>query len=219
MPLVETAGNLPSSYYCRTTSCVENPQATAMDALKVGDLRLLSDLLSDEGNTVDPDQEYPAETFKTLLQVAVEAGRSEAVKILLAGGARADHYNSALKLTPVHVAAMTGDNNLLALLLTSCSTPGLDLKDRAGRTALHQAVSLGHLDCVRALCQRGASVNLTDNKGGQTPLHLAASAANYDLVRLLLSYGAALRSDTEAVIRKNFSSVVRQLFVKSPSIV
>ena len=87
LPLVETASPLPSSYYCRTASCVENPQATAMDALKAGDLRLLSDLLSEEGDRVEPDQHYPGETFKTLLQVAVEAGYTEAVKILLAGGA------------------------------------------------------------------------------------------------------------------------------------
>ena len=203
---METASPLPSSYYCRTTSCVENPQATAMDALKAGDLRLLSDLLSEEGNSVDPDQEYPGETFKTLLQVAVEAGYTEAVKILLAGGARADHYNSALKLTALHVAARTGDPTVLALLLTSSSTAGLDLKDRAGRSALHQAVSLGHLECARALCQRGASVNLTDNKGGRSPLHLAASAAHYDLVKLLLSYGAVLHGDSETLIRNNFSA-------------
>ena len=116
---METASPLPSSYYCRTTSCVENPQATAMDALKAGDLRLLSDLLSEEGDRVEPDQQYPGETFKTLLQVAVEAGYTEAVKILLAGGARADHYNSALKLTALHVAARTGDPSVLALLLSS----------------------------------------------------------------------------------------------------
>ena len=50
---METASPLPSSYYCRTASCVENPQATAMDALKAGDLRLLSALLSEEGDRVE----------------------------------------------------------------------------------------------------------------------------------------------------------------------
>ena len=202
---METAGPLASSYYCRTTSCVENPQATAMDALKAGNLRLLSDLLSEEGGRVEVDQQYPGQTFKTLLQVAVEAANTEAIKILLAGGARTDHYNSALQLTALHVAATVGDPAVLALLLPSCSAAGLDLKDRAGRSALHLAVSRGSLECCRALCQRGASVNLTDNKGGRTPLYLAASNAHYDLVRLLLSYGAALDGDTESLIRTKFS--------------
>ena len=201
MPLVETG--LTSSY-CRTTSCVEDPQATALDALKAGDLRLLADLLSEEAAGLDPDKQYTAESFKTLLHLAVEGGQTEAVKILLAGGARPDHYNSALKMTAIHVAAMKGDNKTLEVLLTYSRT-GLDLKDRSGRTALHQAVSLGHDDCARSLCHAGAGVSLTDNKGGQTPLLLAAAAGNYQLVSLLLSYGASLQAEEETVIRSRFS--------------
>ena len=91
-------------------------------------------------------------------------------------------------------------------LLLLHSTAGLDMKDRTGRTALHQAVSQGHLDCARTLCERGADVNLTDNKGGQTALLIAASAGSYELVRLLLSYGASLGGGAETVIRSKFSA-------------
>ena len=202
MPLVETG--LAASY-CRTTSCVEDPQATALDALKAGDLRLLADLLSEEEGAVEADKQYPTESFKTLLHLAVEDGKTEAVRILLAGGARPEHYNTALKMTALHVAAMKGNNSVLELLL-SYSRAGLELKDRAGRTALHQAVSLAHQDCVRTLCERAADLNTADNKGGQTPLSLAANAGNYELVKLLLSYGAALHDNDEAVIRNKFSS-------------
>ena len=48
MPLVETpAAPNGSSVLCRAPSCVEDPQAGALEALEAQDLRLLSDLLAD----------------------------------------------------------------------------------------------------------------------------------------------------------------------------
>lgn len=55
-------------------------------------------------------------------------------------------------------------------------------------TSLHQAVSNGHQDVMRALLEAGANVDEEDNSGA-TPLHLAARK---DMVEMLISAGADL---------------------------
>merc|ERR1719336_3221779 len=94
---------------CRTASCIDDPQGTALQALKHPDLRLLADLLSEE-KAIDANKQYPTEMNKTLLHIAIELGNTQAVKILLSGGAKADHFNSVLKLTAIHVAASKGNH-------------------------------------------------------------------------------------------------------------
>ena len=60
MPLVETpAPQNGSSVLCRAPSCVEDPQTGALEALEAQDLRLLSDLLAEEGLNLLPDHAYP----------------------------------------------------------------------------------------------------------------------------------------------------------------
>ena len=110
LPLVETGeASSTSSVYCRTTSCVDDPQKTALEALLSGNMRLLSDLLAEESITVDTEKQYPDQGSKTLLHVAVENKNSEAVRILLAGGAQLGHFNNVLKVTVLHLAAGQGE--------------------------------------------------------------------------------------------------------------
>ena len=197
-----------SSVYCRTTSCVDDPQKTALDALLSGNMRLLSDLLAEESIMVDTEKQYPEQGNKTLLHIAVENKNTEAVRILLAGGAQLGQFNSVLKVTVLHLAAGQGDEGVLTTLLR-CSGPHaiqvVNIKDRAGRTPLHLAALGGHIQCVKILLEAGANANVTDNKGGQTPLTLAANKGNIEVVKLLLKYGADLRGDAESVITSNFS--------------
>ena len=77
-------------------------------------MRDLSDLLA-EDEAVDPDAEYEEENYSTLLNVALEIGNNEAVKLLLAGGAKPDKINSVRKVTPIHLAAAKGDPITLKL--------------------------------------------------------------------------------------------------------
>lgn len=197
-----------SSVYCRTTSCLDDPQKTALDALLSGNMRLLSDLLAEESIMMDTEKQYPEQGNKTLLHIAVENKNTEAVRILLAGGAQLGQFNSVLKLTVLHLAAGQGDEGVLTTLLR-CSGPHaiqvVNIKDRAGRTPLHLAALGGHIQCVKILLEAGANANVTDNKGGQTPLTLAANKGNIEVVKLLLKYGADLRGDAESVITSNFS--------------
>ena len=197
-----------STVYCRTTSCVDDPQKTALDALLSGNMRLLSDLLAEESIMMDTEKQYPEQGNKTLLHIAVENKNTEAVRILLAGGAQLGQFNSVLKLTVLHLAAGQGDEGVLTTLLR-CSGPHaiqvVNIKDRAGRTPLHLAALGGHIQCVKILLEAGANANVTDNKGGQTPLTLAANKGNIEVVKLLLKYGSDLRGDAESVITSKFS--------------
>ena len=84
--------------------------------MRLGNLRDLSDLLAEE-EAVDPNAEYDDDNFNTLLNVALETNNNEAIKILLAGGAKADQLNSVRKITPIHLAAAKGDPLALSLLI------------------------------------------------------------------------------------------------------
>ena len=91
-------------------------------------------------------------------------------------------------LTPLHLAAISGNLTVLSVLVTS-SPDMLDTRDKAGHTALHWAVVCGHGGCVRLLCERGAGVRLADSGGG-SPLHYAAMADNTRMLETLLGAGA-----------------------------
>ena len=80
---------------------------SVLEALKLGDLRDLFDLLA-EDVAVDPNAEYDEENFITLLNTALEIGNTKAMKLPLAGGAKPDLFNSVIKLTPIHLAASKG---------------------------------------------------------------------------------------------------------------
>jgi len=230
MPLVET-GMVPSGSMCRTTSCVDDPQGTVLEALKYPDMRLMSDLLSEEG-AVDPNKQYATDSFKTLLHIALDLENTEAVKILLSGGAKADHFNTTLKLTAVHVAAMKGNHEALSILIRSGGPKSLDVKDRSGRTALHLS-TLGcgkeneekYLKCVKVLIERGAGLNVTDNKGGQTPLYIAAAGSSFAAVKILMDSGADASIpcqgvSTKQLIKDRFNKEqVESLDLDNPSII
>ena len=91
-------------------------------------------------------------------------------------------------LTPLHLAAISGNLTALSVLVTN--TPALlDALDNAGHSALHWAVVCGQAGCVRLLCERGAQAGLADTEGG-TPLHYAAMADNILVLETLLEAGS-----------------------------
>ncbi|KAM7140044.1 ankyrin repeat domain-containing protein 13B isoform 1-T1 [Macrochelys suwanniensis] len=69
------------------------------------------------------------------------------------------------------------------------STQQVDMEqlDPRGRTPLHLATTLGHLDCARVLLQHGADV-AKENRSGWTVLQEAVSTRDLELVQLVLRY-------------------------------
>ncbi|MFT5681643.1 MAG: ankyrin repeat protein [Myxococcota bacterium] len=90
----------------------------------------------------------------------------------------------------IHFLAFRRGNikNIGWLLDNGCS---VDLKDRSGRTAMHQAAwaSWGAEENLTLLIGRGGDVHIADGKG-HTPLHKAAGDGNETAIRVLLAAGA-----------------------------
>lgn len=63
---------------------------------------------------------------------------------------------------------------------------------RKGVSALHCAVSNGHLDMLRLLLQSGANANIRGQTYQRTPIFMAGEAGNEEMVSLLIHYGAKL---------------------------
>ncbi|XP_050360888.1 ankyrin repeat domain-containing protein 11 isoform X2 [Nymphalis io] len=89
--------------------------------------------------------------------------------------------------TPLHVASIKGDHELVKKLLGQGQDP--DVPDFAGWTALHEACSYGWLDVVTVLVHGGANVN-AKGLDDDTPLHDATTSGNLKMVKFLIEQGA-----------------------------
>ncbi|MBX9831243.1 ankyrin repeat domain-containing protein [Candidatus Babeliales bacterium] len=102
------------------------------------------------------------------------------------------------KRTPLHYAAMHGQDLLVAQLLVKDAQ--VDCQDKFGRTPLHYAagavtgyrsVSKDYDKVVDVLLRAGAQLEKTD-KSGKVPLHYAAASGASGVVSLLTMQGAFL---------------------------
>ncbi|TSN57722.1 Ankyrin repeat domain-containing protein 13B [Bagarius yarrelli] len=71
--------------------------------------------------------------------------------------------------------------------LSACEQVDLEVVDPRGRTPLHLAVTLSHLECARVLLHYGADVS-KENSNGWTVLQEAISLRDAELVRLVLCH-------------------------------
>ncbi|KAM9317520.1 ankyrin repeat domain-containing protein 13B isoform 1-T1 [Pholidichthys leucotaenia] len=88
---------------------------------------------------------------------------------------------------PVHYLVWHNKHRQLEKELAADEQTDLESLDPRGRTPLHLAVTLGHLDCARVLLQHGADVS-KENRNGWTVLQEAVSTRDPELVRLVLRY-------------------------------
>lgn len=63
-------------------------------------------------------------------------------------------------ITPVHLACLGGDADLLEVLLEQGGDP--ESKDKGGWTPLIYAAYAGHIECVKAILETGASIKAKD---------------------------------------------------------
>lgn len=110
------------------------------------------------------------------------------VKQLLAAGADVSVKTRLGALTPVMMAARSGDSAVLgALLAARGDAVGANSN---GTTPLMFAAAAGHPDAVTMLIAKGADVNATDRTNGQTPLMFAAAQGRTAAVKVLLAHKA-----------------------------
>uniref|UniRef100_A0A5S6QGH4 ANK_REP_REGION domain-containing protein n=1 Tax=Trichuris muris TaxID=70415 RepID=A0A5S6QGH4_TRIMR len=96
--------------------------------------------------------------------------------------------------TPLHMAAMSGDEGLVRMLL---NVPGVQVDVSTAimhLTPLHLAAQSGHLAVAGQLLSRSTlQVHIKGSKG-RTALHLSASKGHYDIISLLVSQGSDVNS-------------------------
>ena len=88
-------------------------------------------------------------------------------------------------LTPIHIAAATGDLQLLSKL--EDKSPGNHPKDSDDCTPLYYAAQNGHLEVCEHILELVADKN-PKSKNGRTPLHLAASCGHLEICELIMMY-------------------------------
>jgi len=69
---------------------------------------------------------------------------------------------------------------------------GAGLYCRKGVSALHCAVTNGHMDMLRLLLESGANANIRGQTYQRTPIFMAGESGNEEMVSLLIQYGAKL---------------------------
>jgi hypothetical protein len=128
---------------------------------------------------------------------ACSTGKQEAVRELLQRGLSPETRDT-YGLTGLIWAGRKGQVEVAEVLLAG----GADLKskDRRGRTALHHAVALKHLDFVVFIANKGAFLNPVDVHGC-TPLDLAPMAGD-KMVALLEQLGAQRRKSEKPSEKK-----------------
>jgi ankyrin repeat protein len=123
----------------------------------------------------------------TALMHAADKRNTELIKLLLQAGANPNISNFD-SLTPLHVAVVQQDVDVVAALLQS-STIRVNSSDKNWRTALMYAAYDGNVALVTLLLQAGAHLNGRD-KDGVTVLDYAKASDNsevYDLIKQKVS--------------------------------
>lgn len=134
----------------------------------------------------------------------------DVIKQLIAHGANVNAviFKEGLNqgYTPLHFAAVTGNKEVVALLLAKGAVEAVDI---AGNTPVHIAARYGHKEIVEMLLSHGFRAKLINNEG-MTAIHLAVQNERKDLkelVMLLLSNGvAADRKDKQGKLASDYST-------------
>eukprot|EP00743_Colponemidia_sp_Colp-15_P012055 GILK01013598.1.p1 GENE.GILK01013598.1~~GILK01013598.1.p1 ORF type:complete len:258 (-),score=41.92 GILK01013598.1:152-925(-) len=97
------------------------------------------------------------------------------------------NQTDVLGLTPLHIAASSGDETCVNILLKDAVD--IHIRDNYGFTPLYYAVTSRNPNVIKMLLEKGADINLPGFEG-TTCLHRAAGFDTDEILGLLISHGA-----------------------------
>jgi ankyrin repeat protein len=192
------AGN-PSVLECRIFNPFGEPDFWNDPPLCVaayfGNTNITSQLLA-AGQPIDvrgDDQES-----ETPLWQAVRGEQPAMTVFLLGRGADVNAKGGRGHFAPLHLAAVSGDTNLIEIILQHGAT--VDIRNDHGQTPLIVAAGRGQADAVSLLLDHGADIQATSKTYGRTALHEAAEFEQVEAARVLLQRG--IKVDLDALIER-----------------
>ena len=147
---------------------------------------------------VDPNDSDPYDDGCSALWWVVLGRNWDLIRLLVKHGATV-RGNFACELwddTPLHQAADTGDDELVAFLIENAEgKEAFEMFDTCDWSPLHTAVENGHVSTARLLLDAGHDPNVLvqvvrDDRIGCTPVSHAVRRGDIPMTRLLLTYGA-----------------------------
>ncbi len=134
--------------------------------------------------------------------------RLELLSTLLAHGAEVNVHDRDYQLTPLHAAALMGDQRLVDALLER--EADIEARDHNGFTPVHLAISEGHLELAEHLLDSGAKLDLQE-KGGPL-LVKAAETGKLAGMKFLLTHGVDVNSlDQEGTSALHLAVMTRNI--------
>ena len=94
------------------------------------------------------------------------------------------------ELTALHLAAYSGSEDVVRVLLNSSGVNVEGGCKPSGYIPLHLAALRGHVGVVGLLLSRSTSLLKIPDQKGQTCLHVAAKNGHYEMVQVLLGQGS-----------------------------
>ncbi|AID46733.1 ankyrin repeat protein [Pigeonpox virus] len=177
---LDVAKNLLDSYV--NPNFTVNGCSPIMVATRLKDIEMIKLLMS--YNTY-PDYNYLE--IESKFHEAVEEGDIAKVEELLNSGQYINNVLYKKGNTPLHLAVINKNLDMMRLLLARGADPDVPNTDRF--TALHLAVMANYIEGIKLLLDYRAYTNLEDCYGC-TPLVIAISKENTKVCRMLLDAGA-----------------------------
>ncbi len=125
---------------------------------------------------------------------AAAEGNIEAIKEHAAAGADMNAKAPSIGLTPLMVAAITGQSDAARLLLDKGAKP--DIRNNENSTSLHMASFFGHTRIVKALVAKGADVNVR-NVRSETALDTVKGQWSEELEGVYKAIGGYLKLELD----------------------